>query len=743
MLQYYRKYNGGLSTFIKKYPDYVRKDTYIMTKKHHSLLNILSGRKRKTLIFCFLAIFAVFLLCSCALFTKGDESWTPIVPIILEDAEGIKVLSENPAMVPLGEDAVFELEIDESAVIDSLPEGAVLEDGKLTLKSVFYPITLKLETHLRTLCEFSVLTEETDMGSVTSTLKDGKYWSETEVTLTATSKKGFVFAGFSIGAPLCKGGTISEVSDSYTFTLSENVRVYANFAKEWIDPATQVEVPKDKWVLLYHSNGGILSDTGKEGIKTVHFSNAYYLCPNTIPDRDHFERDGYVLYGYNTEPDGTGTYYGTGWNVVMPERGAISLYCMWAKISDAADFEYTVEADGTVTLKRYNGNDSFVVIPETIEGKPVATVSSRTFRNNDTMKKVLINKNIRALYDTAFLKCTLLEEMYFTDAVTKVGDGLLYDCKNFKKIYMLAYITPHYRRTRNGTYGIKYERLITAKGQKLIIAAGSNCAYGIDSPLLEELMQNGGQKYSVVNYGQNAGTPLAFYVEVISKHINEGDLLLLAPEVNEYQFGYNDINTTVWQIFEGAYNAFSEVDIRCYNKFFSSFATFNKARNQTRYIPGAYEYYTTDTVNLYGDYSLEKQGYTKEYEQSVQNLLNKGGVGTTSYDSCIKYISNYVQTLNRTLNMVKRGGGEVLISFAAVNKISLNNESQTAHSTLQQAYEAAIDQYISGTRISSVATYTMDTEWFYNSHNHLGTAGAKERTKLIAADILGYLSENG
>ena len=146
-------------------------------------------------------------------------------------------------------------------------------------------------------------------------------------------------------------------------------------------------------------------------------------------------------------------------------------------------------------------------------------------------------------------------------------------------------------------------------------------------------------------------------------------------------------------------------------------------------------------MNLYGDYSLDKQGYTKEYAVSVQNLMNNGGIGTSSYNSCVNYIKQYAQILNRTLNMVSRKGGKVLVSFAATNKISLNAESQTPDSALQQAYEASIDQYICGTRISSVATYTMDSELFYNSHNHLGTAGAEERTRLIAADILNYLSQ--
>lgn len=696
------------------------------------------NRTWKAVFLCFLALVAVFLLMGCDFAPNEDGVWTPTVSVMVADVDGITVKSENPVKIPIGADAVFEVEVADGLVIDKMPDGVVIEDGKMTLSSVYFPRTLRFETHRRTLCDFSAMVAEFGTGTVDATVANGSHWSETEVTVTATPEEGFLFAGFSLGKPVESGGEIITVDPSYTFELSENILIFANFTLEWVDPATTVTVPLDKWVILYHANGGVLTETGKDGIKTQYFSNTYYLCPNALTDRDYFYREGYVLYGYNTEADGSGTYYGHGWNVLMPERGAISLYCMWAKMSDPADFEYKVTSAGTLTLTKYKGNDEFVVLPDKIDGKTVASVMSRTFENNTTMKKVMITKNIKTLYDKAFMNCPALTEVYFTDTVTSVNDGLFSGCDNFSKIYMLAYINPHYRSSRNGTYAIKYERLITAPGSKLIIASGSNSAYGIDSAQLEGILKRGGHPYSVVNYGQNAGTALTFYCEVIAAHMNEGDILVLAPEINQFQFGYSDINTTLWQIFEGAYNAFSDVDIRHYRLFFSSFQTFNNARNQTKFSETAYETYTNDTVNFYGDYSLKKEGYTKDYSNTVQALLNKGGVGTWTYNSCITYMKNHADKLNRVLDMVANKGGTVLISFAATNIITMNADSQIAGGKIQTAYEAAVDEYLHGTRISRVATYTLPTEMFYNSHNHLGTAGATERTRRIGNDILDY-----
>ncbi|MBO5269663.1 MAG: leucine-rich repeat protein [Clostridia bacterium] len=684
-----------------------------------------------------LVFLAVFLLSGCDVTIEEGEIR---IPVMLSDADGLTVTSENPVYVPIGGDAVFTVEAEDGVVIDNLPEDAVYADGTLKLPGVLFPKTLKLNTHRLTLCDFFADVGIFGTGTLEATHTQGTYWSETEITLNAIPEEGFYFTGYSIDKPADLGGEIVALEPSYSFVLSENVKLYANFAQSWIDPATTVKVPKDKWVLIYHANGGVLSETGEDGTKTVEFSNTYYHCPNTIQDWDFFEREGYLLYGYNTKADGTGTYYAPGWNVVMPERGAISLFCMWAKISDPKDFEYRV-ADGIAIVTKYKGTDEFVVIPETIDGYRVEGIMSRTFDVNTTMRKVMIGKSVRTVYDKAFNACSALEELYFSDSVTTITDAAFSNCGSLHKLYMMAVVTPHYGKSRNGTYAIKYERLITAPGKKLVIASGSNSAYGINSSLLENNLERGGHKYSVVNYGQNAGTALTFYNEVIAYHINEGDILVLAPEVNKFQFGYSEINTTLWQIFEGAYDAFACVDIRQYTHIFTSFTTFNKARNQTKQNLAAYEIYTTDTVNSYGDYSLQKTGYSKDYANTVKSLLDKGGVGGTNYASCTSHMNNYADKLNRTLDLVAAKGGTVLISFAATNIISLKAESQIAGGEVQRAYEEMVDKTLHGTRISVVSTYSMETDLFFNSHNHLGTAGAAIRTGYISDDILAYLNK--
>lgn len=708
---------------------------------------ILSDRSKKGrriavsfgVAFSLLLIVTCFFLSGCELGSHGGEI-TVKVPVMLADAEGITVMSENPCYVPLGGDAVFSVEAPEGLVINNLPGNASYHHGTITLSGVYFPTTLNLDTHQRVKCDFSAASASDEMGSVSSTLENGSHFSETEVTLSAQAAEGYLFVGFSVGETAENGGEIVSADATYTFTLSESVTLYANFASEWVDPALTVSVPKNNWILIYHSNGGVLSSTGEEGSMSDRFSSIYYHCPNTLADRDYFERDGYVLYGYNTAADGSGTYYAPGWNVVMPERGAISLFCMWAKVSDVSDFTYDSASDGGVRIRTYTGSDSFVVIPETINGKAVTEIGPYAFDQNKTMKSVMITKNIRTVYGAAFRSCTALESLYFSDSVTSIDDGAFAKCDNFSKLYMMAVVYPTYGSSRNGTYAIKFERLITAEGRKLVVISGSNTAYGIDSAALETLLSAGGQEFSVVNYGQNAGTAAAFYIEVISHFVNEGDIVLHAPECNKFQYGYNEINTTLWQIFEGAYDAFSYVDIREYSNLFSSFTTFNAARNQTSYGSDPYESYTKDTVNSYGDYSLLKEGYASAYQTSVNKYKANGGTGSMTFKGGPSYITSYGNAINRVYDMVSTRGGTVLFTFAAINRACLTSDAQTVGGAQQTAYEKAVDEYLHAARISTVSTYTMDCEYFYNSDYHLGTAGATERTKRIAVDLLAYFN---
>ncbi|MGN0498272.1 MAG: leucine-rich repeat protein [Acutalibacteraceae bacterium] len=91
----------------------------------------------------------------------------------------------------------------------------------------------------------------------------------------------------------------------------------------------------------------------------------------------------------------------------------------------AEDFEYTVKSDG-VTIDKYTGDNSEVIIPSEIEGKPVTVIGEQSFWFNDNLTKVTIPDGVTTLGESAFNKCTKLASINIPDSVTEIGEQVFW-----------------------------------------------------------------------------------------------------------------------------------------------------------------------------------------------------------------------------------------------------------------------------------------------------------------------------
>lgn len=87
--------------------------------------------------------------------------------------------------------------------------------------------------------------------------------------------------------------------------------------------------------------------------------------------------------------------------------------------TDPKYFEYT-EKDGEITIKKYNGTDTVVVIPEEINGKPVVGISYDAFKGNATIVEVVIPRSVERISFNAFEGCIALQK------VTMLGKTRIY-----------------------------------------------------------------------------------------------------------------------------------------------------------------------------------------------------------------------------------------------------------------------------------------------------------------------------
>lgn len=101
--------------------------------------------------------------------------------------------------------------------------------------------------------------------------------------------------------------------------------------------------------------------------------------------------------------------------------------------SDVSDFDYSIDGvTGTATIKGYNGTDSVVYIPQTVEGYTVTSVGG--FKGNRTVTKVIVPDGVTEIQKYCFYNCVNLEEVDLPDSITSLGDNCFSDCINLSKI---------------------------------------------------------------------------------------------------------------------------------------------------------------------------------------------------------------------------------------------------------------------------------------------------------------------
>ena len=150
------------------------------------------------------------------------------VDVMLQENEGITILGENPVTVPVGGDASFAVQIRDGYKIAQLGQGAVYEDGIVTLTGVKFPTTVEITTRKRNDLTVNV-NNDSQQGQITSNVTMGTVLEDTEIKLLVTPAKDLVFLGYSVGETYSNGGTIVCTSAEYTFTMTEDTVLYTNY----------------------------------------------------------------------------------------------------------------------------------------------------------------------------------------------------------------------------------------------------------------------------------------------------------------------------------------------------------------------------------------------------------------------------------------------------------------------------------------------------------------------------------
>ena len=126
------------------------------------------------------------------------------------------------------------------------------------------------------------------------------------------------------------------------------------------------------------------------------------------------------------------------------------------------------EVDKLETLVAYIGDDSYIRLPRSYQGKKYV-VGEKVFEGYLNMTDLDIPEYVKLLSDRAFYGCENLTNMYIGSGVKMIGNETFSGCKNLEKIYMMGSVPP--------TVGSENFTFTQYVGVELYVPKGSLAAY--------------------------------------------------------------------------------------------------------------------------------------------------------------------------------------------------------------------------------------------------------------------------
>lgn len=525
---------------------------------------------------------------------------------------------------------------------------------------------------------------------------------------------------------MAKGCSLSAVDyDGAYDHVVENGKIILTL-KDVVYPArVRVFTTTRYCTITYDPNGG----WGKSTVKN--YSLSYHPRPNTETGKGMFQRPGYTLVSWNTQPDGSGTRVGLGSRLTAgPEQ---TLYAQWAQWAPAEDFRYTVTQFGNVTIDAYLGSDETVVIPEEIEGYDVTAVAPRAFENS-TVCHVVLPVNMDQVAPDAF-KNSALETVTLFDNIQSISDSSFEGCDDLRTLYINAYEAPYgYEFRKESVYADKVDKLILAQGRrKMVFYAGCSVWYNLDGADTRKAF---GDDYVILNLGLNGTVNSAVQMQILAAYLEEGDVFVHTLELtspyqllNSVQMGGND--DKLWCGLEYNYDLFSLVDLQTVTGEFDSLTSYLENKGaQSSYN----DHFTDDDGNEY----LDEYGCVPFQRDVTKDAL----ADKVRLDpACITEAG--MTRLENYYDWYQSKGVTVYVSYACVNMDEVPEAEQGNAEQMDTLVRDAIAAMGDVALISNLTDFLYVHEDFYDTNYHLLTKQTRENTAIWIRDLRAQMTADG
>lgn len=261
----------------------------------------------------------------------------------------------------------------------------------------------------------------------------------------------------------------------------------------------------------------------------------------------------------------------------------------------------------------------------------------------------------------------------------------------------------------------KYRILLETNEPKIIIVAGSSCAFGLDQQMLEEA-----SGYKVVNLGLHAGFGHLFNSELAKANINEGDIVLLGYEYgwsNDDGFDYLGTDLIMTGI-DSNIEMYTHIPARKWKTIIGYLFTY--ASTKKTYEPASGIYSRTSFDSETGQL-VARRDDNMEYTPESYGTVDISNVSIS--DKSIEYLKDFKE-------YTEKKGAEIY--FIAPPLII---DSVVCDYNEFDRLKELEEQEIGIPYISSPTEYLFSSELMSDALFHCNSAGEKVRTELLISDL--------
>ena len=284
-----------------------------------------------------------------------------------------------------------------------------------------------------------------------------------------------------------------------------------------------------------------------------------------------------------------------------------------------------------------------------------------------------------------------------------------------------------------GEFEKKVDRLYETEGEKIVFIGGSSLAFGLDAKLLSETLGK-----PVINFGLYATLGTKVMMDYARDAIGEGDIIVIAPEMNAQTWSLYFNAEAMWQALDGNFDDFRHLPKDNYAAMLGGF---------WRFAASKAKYFTTDInidgMGIYRASAFDDHGFIRNHRDKDYNTMVGGANPDMVIDFSTDIISEeFIDYVNEFTAYAKSKGATVYLGSCPMNEGALAPDLALEDIENYVSYLGEVfDCEVLGDPNNAIYT----PGYFFDSNFHLNSAGAVLHTAQFAyalAPLVGLSEED-